>query len=158
MTPSEFEAEILRIERAHDQRKKTVPADCDSFSNLGNRCIEQEVQRSLLKLLGRCDGFDLQSARVLNVGCGRGQWLRDLISWGAQPGNLVGIDINKKEIQRLFPSCRIERYRITRAPPLARIIGHYSSFLYAALSASKLLCTHYLALIHKPASLSAAQL
>jgi hypothetical protein len=60
MTPSEFEAEILRIERAHDQRKKTVPADCDSFSNLGNRCIEQEVQRSLLKLLGRCDGFDLQ--------------------------------------------------------------------------------------------------
>ena len=57
--------------------------------------------------------------------------------------------INKKEIKKLFPECRIELKKITLAPPLARLVASAFPLSYHALSAIKLLCTHYLALIEK---------
>ena len=52
-----------------------------------------------------------------------------------------------REIPRLFPGCRIERQRITLAPPLARAIARRSRVAYAILSAVPVLKTHYLAFI-----------
>jgi ubiquinone/menaquinone biosynthesis C-methylase UbiE len=57
--------------------------------------------------------------------------------------------IRKREIRRLFPGCQIHIRRITLAPPIARLVGRYSPLLYALLSRTKILCTHYLSLIRK---------
>lgn len=68
----------------------------------------QERERKLLRLLARY-GFSsaLQDARILEVGCGSGFWLRELVRWGARPENIFGIDILPERIvdaKRLCPS------------------------------------------------------
>lgn len=40
----------------------------------------------------------LYQYKILDVGCGDGRWLRKLIDWGANPGYLYGIDVNKEVI------------------------------------------------------------
>ena len=236
MQPDVYKDDILRIKRVYEDRKRSIPPDRYSVFNLGNLCIEQEMQRALLALLRNQDGFSLESSRILEIGCGSGQWLRDLIGWGAEPRNVFGIDllperiakarklspaditllcgsahempfesgefgvvmqsmlfssviapemkakiasemlrvlqpggfviwydfyvknprnpdvrgITQREMRLLFPKCRIECRRVTVAPPVARLIGNYSPWLYFVLAGMKLLSTHYLALIHKP--------
>lgn len=57
--------------------------------------------------------------------------------------------IRKREIQELFPRCRIHLRRTTLAPPIARLVGPGSALLYMVLSQAKILCTHYLGLIER---------
>jgi ubiquinone/menaquinone biosynthesis C-methylase UbiE len=57
--------------------------------------------------------------------------------------------VKRREINRLFPSCRIELWRITLAPPLARWIAPRSWVLACLLERIPLLCTHYLGVIRK---------
>jgi ubiquinone/menaquinone biosynthesis C-methylase UbiE len=57
--------------------------------------------------------------------------------------------VRRGEIRRLFPGCQIHLRRITLAPPIGRLVGHYSPFMYMLLSWTKILCTHYLGLIKK---------
>ena len=68
----------------------------------------QERERSLLEMLVRFGWSDsLQSARVLEIGCGAGFWLREFLRWGARPENLNGIDLLPERIadaKRLCPS------------------------------------------------------
>jgi ubiquinone/menaquinone biosynthesis C-methylase UbiE len=57
--------------------------------------------------------------------------------------------IRSGEIRNLFPDCQIYLRRITLAPPIGRLVGQYSPFMYLLLSRIKILCTHYLGLIKK---------
>src|SRR6266850_747847 len=52
--------------------------------------------------------------------------------------------VRRSEIRKLFPGCQIHLRRITLAPPIGRLVGRYSPFVYMLLSRSKILCTHYL--------------
>ena len=58
--------------------------------------------------------------------------------------------VKRNEINRLFPSCRIELQRITLIPPLARLLVPYSYFACYLLEKLPPLCTHYLGVIRKP--------
>jgi len=57
--------------------------------------------------------------------------------------------VRRSEIRKLFPDCQIHLRHITLAPPIGRLVGHYSPLVYMLLSRSKILCTHYLGLIKK---------
>jgi ubiquinone/menaquinone biosynthesis C-methylase UbiE len=57
--------------------------------------------------------------------------------------------IRSSKIRNLFPGCQVYLRRITLAPPIGRLVGQYSPFVYMLLSRSKILCTHYLGLIKK---------
>lgn len=48
--------------------------------------------RTIGGLLAATIGPDLRHARVLDVGCGSGAFLRQLIGWGADPANLAGTE------------------------------------------------------------------
>jgi len=65
------------------------------------------------------------------------------------PNNPDVRGIRKQEIRDLFADCHIRFHRLTLAPPIGRVVGRYSSLLYILLSRTKILCTHYLALIKK---------
>jgi SAM-dependent methyltransferase len=55
------------------------------------RCYRfQSVATACLR---RAGWEDLSNLRALDVGCGRGDWLRQLWAWGARPENLHGIDL-----------------------------------------------------------------
>jgi ubiquinone/menaquinone biosynthesis C-methylase UbiE len=226
-------AEEARIRAAYAKREE---ADTRySWFNPGYQFMMQQRERRLLALLRRYDCENLTAKKILDVGCGTGQWLCDFIKWGARPENITGIDllpdrvtrarrlcppavriqcasaaelpfsdegfdlvlqatvftsildpdlkrrvatemtrvvkpkgfilwydyhvnnprnsdvrgVTRREINRLFPNCRIELRRITLAPPLARWIVPRSWLLACLLEKIPLLCTHYLGVIRK---------
>jgi SAM-dependent methyltransferase len=53
----------------------------------------QERQREMLRLFARLNWTDLSSRRVLEVGCGTGGNLLELLRLGFAPRNLVGIEL-----------------------------------------------------------------
>jgi len=64
-----------------------------SFFNPGQLFMIQERERKVLQLLKIYGSADLMEKKILEVGCGTGDWLRDFIKWGATPDNLTGIDL-----------------------------------------------------------------
>jgi len=65
------------------------------------------------------------------------------------PSNSDVRGVSKKEIQKLFPSCRINLSRITLAPPIVRRLAPYSWLACSILERFKILNTHYLGVIRK---------
>jgi SAM-dependent methyltransferase len=67
----------------------------------------QERERHVLDLLRR-NGLDsLADLRVLELGCGTGTWLREMVKWGVRPGNITGVDLLRDrlaEAERLCPA------------------------------------------------------
>ena len=69
----------------------------------------------MLRALQREGMAPLQNLRVLDVGCGRGEWIADLEAWGARRENLAGIDLEPnraREAQARFPDLRDESGRL----------------------------------------------
>jgi len=66
----------------------------------------QERERRMLELLKRYGVVELQTKRILEIGCGTGHWLREFIKWGARPENIFGVDLlpdRIAEARRLCP-------------------------------------------------------
>ncbi len=65
------------------------------------------------------------------------------------PRNADVRGIGKREIRALLPACKLHFWRLTLAPPVGRIVGALSPFLYHVLSQVPFLRTHYLCLAEK---------
>jgi ubiquinone/menaquinone biosynthesis C-methylase UbiE len=89
----DLEAEELRIRGVYADRNRLIPADRYSSRNPGNLLIRRELERHLLANLRRVGCQPLDSKEILDVGCGSGFWLQQLVGWGAKPRNLFGIDL-----------------------------------------------------------------
>lgn len=55
--------------------------------------LMQERERRVLHALGKHGFASLHSMKILEIGCGRGYWLREFIKWGANPHNITGVDL-----------------------------------------------------------------
>lgn len=55
--------------------------------------------RVIGQLLACTVGGDLSDLRVLDVGCGTGGFLRQLIGWGAEPGKLAGTEYQEDRLE-----------------------------------------------------------
>lgn len=55
--------------------------------------LRQERDRAVLRLLARHVKSSLAGQRILDAGCGTGQWIRQFVEWGARPEYIVGIDV-----------------------------------------------------------------
>ena len=69
--------------------------------------IIQERVRMTMAML-RAHGLgNLAELRILDVGCGQGYWVRELIQWGADPGRVTGVDLLQERLDtaaRLSPA------------------------------------------------------
>ena len=54
--------------------------------------------RAFAALLSETVGGDLSRLRMLDVGCGTGGFLRQLIDWGADPGKLTGTELQQDRL------------------------------------------------------------
>lgn len=228
----DLESEEARIRSVYAQRQGSFRY---SWFNQGYLFRVQELERVILAALKIKDLTLLHDKRILEIGCGQGQWLREFVKWGASPGNITGIDvlpdriakarqlcpegmhiqcgnaarlsfddacfdlvmqftvfssileravkemiaremlrvlkegglilwydlyrnnpqnrdvrgIGKQEIVHLFPGCRIDLYKVSLAPPLARLLAPYSWLGCYFLERMRVLNTHYLAIIKK---------
>ena len=104
LSESALAAEEDRIREKYARRKQNDSRY--SWFNPGQLFMLQERERRTLALLTRAGVNSLQDKRILEIGCGNGTWLRDLIRWGAQPENLTGVELlpeRAEEAARLCP-------------------------------------------------------
>jgi len=98
--------EKSRIEKVSVKRKLCGSSNIYGLSNPGQLFMLQERERGVLKILRGMDRDILRTGRILEVGCGSGVWIRDLIRWGAPPDNITGVELLPERAavaQRLSP-------------------------------------------------------
>ena len=117
MTPAEAEAE--RILAEYKRRDAEIGRDFYSLTRSANLFAWQGQQRALLQALARSNALPLHDQRILDVGCGRGQWLGMLEDFGASRGNFSGTDLNAGRIQEAqtnFPGADLRVGDATKLP------------------------------------------
>ena len=94
--------EEQRILDAYAKRKaqKQASVRFHCYGSLSHMYEVQERHRETLRLLGRFGYGDLSTARLLDVGCGDGNMLRQFMQWGATPKHLAGIDLRREPVER----------------------------------------------------------
>jgi ubiquinone/menaquinone biosynthesis C-methylase UbiE len=98
-----FGTEEARIRAAYARRKE---ADARySWFSPAYQFMMLQRERRLLALLARDGLAELESKKILEVGCGTGQWLSDFTKWGARPENLWGIDLLLDRLAKARNSC-----------------------------------------------------
>jgi SAM-dependent methyltransferase len=92
--------EEKRILKAYERRadRKKVNSRFFCYNSLFHLYEKQERHRETLRLLERFSYTQLTDLRVLDVGCGNGNMLRQFLQWGALPENLAGIDLRQEQI------------------------------------------------------------
>ncbi len=83
-------AEVQWLKAAYGRRRE---GDRYSPFNPGQLFLLQQRERQVLTLLRNLGLSGLQGRKILEIGCGDGVWLGDFIKWGAEPGNLTGLEL-----------------------------------------------------------------
>jgi SAM-dependent methyltransferase len=91
--------ESSRIEEVYRRRELSIPKDRYSLFKEPNLVTHLDLQSEILRLFTRFQRTSLETERILDVGCGRAYWLRQMIQWGAKPENLFGIDLMSERLQ-----------------------------------------------------------
>lgn len=94
-----FKSEIERINSAYEKRKDNISSARYSLFNNDNFYYVQSRDKAILEMLKSSNIVSLNDKRILDIGCGTGNELINLIRYGADPGNLYGIDLLKSRIE-----------------------------------------------------------
>jgi SAM-dependent methyltransferase len=95
--------------RGEEERIRTAYA-----ARTGEACYAESVagrfqfqgrERHVLQLLDQHGLLPLAGKRILEVGCGTGKWLRDLIAWGADPELVFGVELLQASAARARRLC-----------------------------------------------------
>lgn len=82
--------ELARIRAEYERRRREVPREHWKVRLF----VRQARERLVLAELARAGALPLGERRVLDVGCGSGQWLADFQTWGAARHGLAGIELD----------------------------------------------------------------
>lgn len=94
-----LKAEESRLKDVYAQREVDVPTDRYSCLKAGNVLIVHEIESHLLSMLRPFGPDFVRRAKILDMGCGSGRWLRAFVNWGARPQNLFGIDLIRERVE-----------------------------------------------------------
>jgi SAM-dependent methyltransferase len=136
MTPHDSDRELQAVVERYARRPVTDeryhPLRPDVWQSL------QERQRAMLGLFRALGLANLSALRLLEVGCGAGGNLLELLRLGFVPENLAGIDLLPERVTRarhvLPPAVRLEAGDATAAPvPDASLDIVYVSTVFSSL-------------------------
>jgi SAM-dependent methyltransferase len=130
-------AEADRIVAEYARRAAEIPADRYSPAAPAQLLLRQSRERAVLAVLRRAGMLPLAGRRILDVGCGTGQWLADFETWGADRDGLAGIDLVEERIAaaraRLTPGADL---RLGDASRLPWPSGHFDLVLQSTVFSS----------------------
>ena len=90
--PAASVSEAERVRAAYARRPSAAEDQRYSWLQTGHLFLMQQRERAILRAFVR-HGLNLAELRILEVGCGNANGLRDLLRWGACPERLFGIDL-----------------------------------------------------------------
>src|SRR5690606_34714925 len=93
-----FTAEILRVKNSYEKRK-SLKIDLYDPASAYMCMIRQEKERTLIKLFKENNLFPLNNKTLLEIGCGNGSNLLQLIQLGFAPANLQGNELLPERIK-----------------------------------------------------------
>ena len=113
------QAEDERVRAAYARRRQSIPAGRYARTNPFTLCAAHEREEEMAAMF-RAEGLTtLAGLRILDVGCGRGDTLRQMLEYGADPELLTGIDLldeNVKQARRRSPHLQILCGSASRLP------------------------------------------
>lgn len=130
--------EADRIAAEYARRDASIPADRYSPAAPAQLVLRQSRERAVLSALRRAGMVPLGGRRVLDVGCGAGQWLADFETWGADRDGLAGIDLMPGRIEtaraRLTPGADLRAGDASQLPwPAERFDVVLQSMLFSSV-------------------------
>jgi len=136
MTPHDSDRELQAVAERYARR----PALDDRYHPLRPDVWQslQERQRAMLRLFRTLELVDLSALRLLEVGCGAGGNLLELLRLGFAPEHLAGIDLLSERVaraRRVLPAAvRLEAGDAITAPvPDASLDVVYVSTVFSSL-------------------------
>jgi ubiquinone/menaquinone biosynthesis C-methylase UbiE len=108
--PQAAERELERIRAAYDRRDRSIPAGRYARIERVNLYRQHERELGLADLLRSAGLTSLKGMRILDLGCGRGGMLRQLLEYEAEPSLLFGLDLLENRIEparRLSPNLQL---------------------------------------------------
>src|SRR4051794_17861525 len=88
-----MDTEADRIRAEYARRSADIPNERYSPASSAQMFMRQTRERAVVRLLRDAGVVPLSGRRILDVGCGDGQWLADFETWGAERTLLAGIDL-----------------------------------------------------------------
>ena len=128
--------EITRILKAYRTREAAGLGKRYSLFSPAQLFAVQQREREMLNLLPRLGVGELSRKRILEVGCGSGVVLRDLVRYGARPEFCYGIDLLPKRVAKargLSPNMTV---RIGNAAEMGFEDGYFDLVLSFTLFSS----------------------
>ena len=100
-------AESLRVEESRIQEAYAKRRSGNLYSrfNPAYLFMVQEREKFFLRLLSRHGCMPFETKKILEVGCGSGDVLRDFVKWGARPENVIGIDLLPDRVAEAVHLC-----------------------------------------------------
>jgi len=92
---SASETEAARIRAEYERRERELGREFYALTSTPNLFARQSQQRALLRGLTKADLLPLRDRRILEIGCGRGQWFSVFEDFGARRELLAGIDLDE---------------------------------------------------------------
>lgn len=117
MTAAEREAARIRAE--FERRDREIGADFYALTQDANLFTRHGQQRGLLGVLKSGGLLPLTQTHVLEIGCGRGQWLGIFRDFGVVSARLAGIDLDPvriAEARQLYPAADLRTGDATQLP------------------------------------------
>src|SRR5258708_28020267 len=112
-------SEDERVRAVYARRREFIPARRYARTDPFTLCSSHEREEEMASLL-RSEGLtSLAGLKILDVGCGRGDTMRQLLEYGADPELLTGIDLLEDKVnlaRRLAPHLQVICGSATRLP------------------------------------------
>jgi ubiquinone/menaquinone biosynthesis C-methylase UbiE len=98
-TLERIEQETARIIEEYARREREIPPSRYSLSDPGARFLRDSRVTEVHRLLERTERLPFGNRVILDIGCGRGDWLVEFEFWGARRDQLAGIDLIPARVQ-----------------------------------------------------------
>lgn len=116
---STHKQESDRIREEFHRREREMEPDFYALHRPGNLFVRHGQERALLTALIRSESVPLGDKRILEIGCGRGQWFVTFETLGARRDKLAGIELDVERGQACaerFPHADIRIGDATQLP------------------------------------------